>query len=122
MAEGPSRTEDGGAPARRGSGSAASRTGGDGATTSPHAVAGGPSTAALLATDASVPDLERRPEHLLVGHWRASGSGGELDVVAGPEGAPALPGPLGLRARWRRQRDLERACRAGIAAAVGRLR
>jgi len=33
-----------------------------------------------------------------------------------------LPGPLGLLARWRRQRDLERACRAGIAAAEGRLR
>jgi hypothetical protein len=122
MAEGPSRTEDGDAPARRGSGNAATRTGGDAATTSPHAVAGGATTAALLATDASVPDLERWSQHLLVGHWRATDGGGELDVVEGQEGAPALPGPLSLRARWRRHRDLERACRAGIAAAEARLR
>jgi len=122
VAEGPSYTGGGDGSARRGSGTAASRTGGDGPTTSRHADAGEPSTAALLATDVSVPDLERRPQHLLVGHWRSSGSGGELDVLAGPEGAPVLPGPLGLLARWRRQRDLERACRAGIAAAEGRLR
>jgi hypothetical protein len=89
---------------------------------SAHAVAGGPTTAAPLATDVSVPDLERRPQHLLVGHRRATDAGGELDVVAGPEGAPVLPGPRGLLARWRLQRDLERSCRAGIAAAEGRLR
>ena len=122
MADGSSRTGGGDGSAREGIGSAASRTGGDGPTTSRHADAGEPSTAALLATDASVPDLERRPQHLVVGHWRATDAGGELDVVAGPEGAPVLPGPLGLRARWRRQRDLERACRAGIAAMEGRLR
>ena len=74
-----------------------------------------PGPAVLFGQDASFPDLERWSQHLLVGHWRATDGGGQLDVVEGQEGAPALPGPLSLRARWRRHRDLERACRAGIA-------
>ena len=71
--------------------------------------------AALLATDASVPDLERWSPHLLVGRW--DGDRAELGVASGPPGSPGLPAPLGLWARWRRQRELERACRAGIATA-----
>ena len=105
-----------------GDGERPSRPGGGGPTRSARATAGGPATAALLATDASVPDVERWPQHLLVGRWRGSGAGGELAVTAGPAGPPHLPPPLGLMARWRRQRDLERACREGIAAAEARPR
>lgn len=75
-----------------------------------------PGPAVLAAQDASFPDLER---------WAAWAWHGRLSAEAAPvlhvDRAPepkavGLPPVPGVFHRWRRQRDLERACLAGIAA------
>lgn len=69
--------------------------------------------ALVMGHDYSVPDFDRWETWTLRGVLR----GGEL-LVADRSGEPGQPlGPLRLRARLRRHRALERACRAGIAAA-----
>lgn len=69
-----------------------------------------PGTALLFGQDASFPDLERWSQ------WRYRGSwdGIELHVDEAPT-RPGLAPPLGLLQRWRRQRNLEKACRQALA-------
>ena len=69
--------------------------------------------AALLGHDVSVPDLEQWVQFVAVGQL----AGGLLSVAREPEGPRKITGALGLRSRLRRHRELERACRAAIAAA-----
>lgn len=73
----------------------------------------GTATAALLAHDFSVPDLERWVQRVTTGRLH----GDVLHPDGGPPGALRVPPPLRLWERVRRHRDLERACRQGIAAA-----
>lgn len=73
----------------------------------------GDGAALLLAHDASA-DLERTVELRVPGRCR---DGGFVPDAGDVPALPPLPGPLGLTARWRRQRELRRACVAGLAAA-----
>jgi hypothetical protein len=81
--------------------------------------------AALLGHDFSVPDVERWVQCLLTGTARdgglevggAAGSDPPSGRGDGAPAAPVLPPPLRLRQRMGRQRELERRCRRGIAAA-----
>lgn len=65
--------------------------------------------AALLGHDFSVPDLERWTPWVT----RGTLAGSVLSVTEWPE-RTALEPSLSLRQRYRRQRDLEKACRANI--------
>lgn len=69
----------------------------------------GRAPAVLLRHDFSAPDLERWSR------WRARGalSGGRLQVHE-VHGEVALPAPLGLLTRLRRQRELARGCRRAL--------
>ncbi|GAB2672318.1 pyridoxamine 5'-phosphate oxidase family protein [Thalassiella azotivora] len=67
----------------------------------------------LLTHTCSVPDLERWVQRLTSGTLHD----GVVVPDDGPPGRLQLPGPPGLLQRWRRQQQLERACRRGIAAA-----
>jgi hypothetical protein len=71
----------------------------------------GPGPAVLFGQDASFPDLERWGQWAWQGTW----DGAAFTATSSPArtGVPPTPGVL---ARWRRQRDLEKRCRAGIAA------
>jgi hypothetical protein len=73
----------------------------------------GDGAAVLLAHDFTEPDVERWMAHVLTGHL----SGGALRVTHGPLGPPPPLRTLGLLARVRRHRELERGCRQGISAA-----
>ncbi len=68
-----------------------------------------PGPAVLFGQDLSFPDLERWSQWSWHGAW--DGVGFEATQV--PERV-GLPPPLGVLARWRRQRDLERRCRAAL--------
>lgn len=68
--------------------------------------------AALFAQDASFPDLERWSEWTIPGAWDADGA--RFTAAAIPSSTGLEPVPSLLR-RWRRQRDLERRCRKGLA-------
>lgn len=69
-----------------------------------------PGAALLFGQDASFPDLERWSQ------WRYRGSwDGEVFAVHEAPARAGLVAPLGLAARWRRQRNLERACRQALA-------
>ena len=70
----------------------------------------GPGPAVLHGQDASHPDLERWSRWA----WRGDWDGVRLDVAEHPARVGLEPVP-GLVARWRRQRALEKACRAGLA-------
>jgi hypothetical protein len=67
---------------------------------------GAPHDAVLVRHDFSPPDLERWVVEAARGVLT-----GEVFDAGGPLGEVALPRPLGLIARMRRQRDLARACR-----------
>ncbi|WP_239675271.1 pyridoxamine 5'-phosphate oxidase family protein [Natronosporangium hydrolyticum] len=69
----------------------------------------GAGPAVLLGHDFSVPDLERWTPWLTSGWW----SGELMRVERRPEQVELAPAP-GIWARWRRQRRLERACRASL--------
>ena len=73
----------------------------------------GPGPAVLHGQDASE-DLERWGRW----HWSGRWDGTRLAVEEAPERV-GLPPTAGLVARWRRQRALERACRAGLDAGGG---
>lgn len=68
-----------------------------------------PGPAVLHGQDASFPDLERWGRW----SWRGRWDGTELDVAEAPERVGLPPAP-GVVARWRRQRTLMQACRAGL--------
>ncbi len=72
----------------------------------------GPGPALLLGQELSRPDLERWGRWT----WRGRWDGAALTVEEAPPGTGLPPVP-GLLTRWRRHRALERACRAGLAAA-----
>lgn len=69
-----------------------------------------PGPAVLFGQDASFPDLERWSQWRYRGHWY----GDEFAVQEAPSRVGLGPVP-GLVQRWRRQRELERRCRRGIA-------
>ncbi|MBM7508313.1 hypothetical protein JOE61_002127 [Nocardioides salarius] len=71
-----------------------------------------PGPALLLGQELSWPDLERWGRWSWQGRW----DGAQLQVEQAP-GSTGLPPVPGLLRRWRRHRALERACRAGLAAA-----
>lgn len=75
----------------------------------------GDGAALLLAHDAS-DDLERTVELRVPGRCRGGAFVPDEPHEAGTPVLPPLPGPLGLAARWRRQRGLRRACEAGLRA------
>lgn len=69
----------------------------------------GPGEATLFGQDLSFPDLERWGQWAWHGAW----DGAELRVRSAPD-APGLPPVPGVLARWRRERDLARACRRAL--------
>jgi hypothetical protein len=79
-------------------------------------VSGGPAEvhgpAALVGQEVSVPDAERWTLHVTAGRY----DGGRLVDVQRPQTRELEPVP-GLRARVRRQRDLERSCVKALRAA-----
>ncbi len=87
----------------------AAATGPSGAVRGP---APAPGPAVLLGQELSWPDLERWGRWSWQGRW----DGATLQVEQAPE-STGLPPVPGLLSRWRRHRDLERSCRAGLAAA-----
>lgn len=68
-----------------------------------------PGPAVLFGQDASFPDLEQWSQWQWRGHWDGAG----LQVTEAP-GRTGLGRTPGLLQRWRRQRELERRCRAAI--------
>ncbi len=66
--------------------------------------------AVLFGQDASFPDLEQWSQWQWHGVWQA----GRLDIRQAPEQVGLEPVPS-VWGRWRRQRDLERRCRAALA-------
>lgn len=67
--------------------------------------------ALLFGQDASFPDLERWSQWRFRGTW----DGQAFRVLEAPQRRGLAPVP-GILARWRRQRNLERACRQALAA------